>query len=104
MPQWRGSDRRSELPPDWEARRRRVFRRDGHRCTARDTLGQRCEEPATDCDHIVPGGNHDDTNLTSLCAWHHQKKSSREGAAAKAANYRRQDRKFRRTEGHPGAL
>ncbi|MEU9126596.1 hypothetical protein AB0D08_00515 [Kitasatospora sp. NPDC048540] len=55
-------------------------------------------------DHIVPGDDHREANLRSLCGWHHRAKSSREGAVAKAAARRRQDRKFRRTEGHPGLL
>lgn len=102
LPNWQDSNRRSELPPDWERRRRSVFRRDGHQCTHRDSSGLRCAEPATDCDHIEPGGSHDESNLTSLCGWHHRAKSSREGAAAKAANWRRNDKKFRRDEAHPG--
>ncbi len=102
---WQGSDRLQRLPPDWKQRRARVFRRDGHRCTALDPQsGQRCPEAATDCDHIRPGDDHSDGNLRSLCAWHHQRKSSTEGGTARAAQWRRNDKKFRRTEQHPGLL
>ncbi len=104
MPRWEGSDRRQRLPADWDKIRRRILRRDGHRCTHRDEYGKRCEEPATDVDHIVAGDDHREANLTSLCGWHHQRKSSREGALAKAKARRRADRKFRRTEDHPGLL
>lgn len=105
MPNWEGSDRRDRLPPDWNTRiRPRILRRDGHRCTARHTGGAHCPEPATDVDHIIPGDDHRDENLTSLCQWHHQRKSSREGAAARAAQWRRHNRRYRRTEGHPGIV
>lgn len=104
MSNWDGSSRRQELPRDWEHRRRRVLARDNRRCTHRDQYGRRCDEPATDVDHIVPGGNHAESNLRSLCSWHHGKKSGNEGGAARAANWRRNDKKFRRTESHPGLL
>lgn len=104
MPQWAGSDRRERLPANWSSIRRRIFRRDGNRCTHRDEAGERCAEPATDVDHIFRGDNHQDSNLTSLCDWHHQRKSSKEGAEAKAAQWRKNNRKFRRTESHPGLL
>ncbi|MEU0344227.1 hypothetical protein ABZ092_36135 [Streptomyces bobili] len=43
-------------------------------------------------------------NLRSLCSYHHKVKSSREGAAAKNAKRRAIEKKFRRTEQHPGLL
>lgn len=101
---WEGSDRRQELPPDWDTRRLRIFRRDGYRCTHRDVYGERCTGPAEECDHIVPGGDHSDENLRSLCSWHHGKKSGAEGARAAYLNRKRHDRKFRRTEVHPGLM
>jgi 5-methylcytosine-specific restriction protein A len=104
MPNWSGSDRRQRLPANWAQIRRRILRRDEGRCTERDQYGKRCEEAATEVDHIIAGDNHDEANLRSLCSWHHARKSGQEGAAAKAAIRRRHDRKFRRTEGHPGLL
>lgn len=104
MPNWEGSDRRSRLPADWPKIRRRVLRRDGGQCTALDQAGARCVELATDVDHIEPGDNHSPSNLGSLCDWHHKQKSSREGAAAYAAKRRALEKKFRRTEQHPGLL
>lgn len=104
MPGWQNSDRRSRLPADWPKRRRRVLIRDGHRCTHRSADGVRCSEPATDVDHIVPGDDHRESNLRSLCAGHHRAKSSAEGARAQAAQRRRIDKRFRRTEDHPGLL
>ncbi|QES29195.1 HNH endonuclease [Streptomyces venezuelae] len=104
MPSWSSSDRRFRLPPDWPQIRKRILRRDGHRCTARDNYGVRCAELATDVDHIIPGDDHREPNLQSLCGWHHRVKSSREGGAAKAAVRRRHERRFRRTEDHPGLM
>ncbi|KOG26808.1 HNH endonuclease [Streptomyces viridochromogenes] len=104
MPNWSSSDRRERLPADWPKIRLRVLRRDGHRCTARDQYGERCEELATDVDHIVPGDDHRETNLRALCGFHHQAKSSREGALALAAQRRRIGKRFKRTEAHPGLL
>lgn len=104
MPQWAGSDRRSRLPANWASIRSRVLRRDGSQCTAVSHDGVRCAEPATDVDHIVAGDDHREANLRSLCGWHHQRKSSAEGAAALARKRRANDRKFRRTEDHPGLL
>ncbi|PHQ49467.1 HNH endonuclease [Streptomyces cinnamoneus] len=101
---WSTSDRRARLPANWPQIRIRILRRDGHRCTARDQYGVRCSELATDVDHIQPGDDHREANLTSLCGWHHRVKSSREGAAAQAAARRHARRRFRRTERHPGLL
>lgn len=101
---WETSDRRSRLPKDWPAIRRRILRRDGHRCTHTDIYGARCPEPATDVDHLVPGDDNRDANLASKCGYHHDKKSGGEGGAARAAIIRRQDRKFRRSDPHPGIL
>jgi 5-methylcytosine-specific restriction enzyme A len=59
---------------------------------------------ATDVDHIRPGDDHSESNLRSLCGFHHQKKSSHEGGAAMAAKRRDIEKKFRRQEAHPGLL
>jgi len=40
---------------------------------------------ATDVDHIIPGDNHDEWNLTSLCSWHHLRKSSADGIVGRKA-------------------
>lgn len=105
MPQWHGSDRRERLPSNWSTVRKRVLRRDDNRCTHRNPdTGVRCAEVATDVDHIIAGDNHSMENLTSLCDWHHQRKSSREGAAALLAKRRAHEKKYRRTEKHPGLL
>jgi 5-methylcytosine-specific restriction protein A len=98
---WEGSDRRTRLPADWPARRARVLARDSYRCTARWYDDTRCAEPATDVDHVHPGDNDADDNLTSLCGWHHRRKSASEGGTA--AHLKRAPR-HRPPEQHPGAI
>ena len=97
---WETSNRKAELPADWSLRRMRVLRRDSYKCQARDSLGVLCGFPANQCDHIEPGPNHDEDNLQALCQWHHDRKSSREGAAAR----RPRPTQRRAPEQHPGML
>jgi 5-methylcytosine-specific restriction protein A len=88
--------RRSTLPPRWSTIRRAVLDRDGHRCTWLDD-GQRCNAPANQADHLDNPDDHSLANLTSLCAWHHARKSSRQGNDA-----RRRPSERRPPERHPG--
>jgi len=97
---WDTSDRRLRLPDDWPLRRLRVLRRDGYKCQARDSLGVQCGAPANQCDHIEHGDNHDLDNLQALCSWHHARKSSKEGHAARRPRVRQR----REPEPHPGML
>lgn len=97
---WEGSDRRSRLPADWPTLRRRILRRDGYRCQERLADGSLCDARATDVDHVIPGDDHSESNLRSLCSWHHRRKSSREGNAARGPVPTR----TRAPERHPGAL
>lgn len=67
--------------------------------------GKRCHDPATDVDHIEHGDNDAIANLQGLCAWHHKRKSGREGAAASAARQAAITAKLtRKPEKHPGTL
>lgn len=102
MPGWQNSDRRQFLPSDWEKRRQQRFQIDGFRCTARLSDGSRCTGPAEECDHIGKRTDHRIEMLRSLCEWHHARKSSREGAIARAKILRENSQRFRRTEAHPG--
>jgi 5-methylcytosine-specific restriction endonuclease McrA len=81
---WQGSTRRARLPKDWPRIRRRIIRRDKGVCVARYSDGRICGLPGTEVDHIQPGGDHRDSNLQLLCAWHHRHKSSAEGGSAAA--------------------
>lgn len=98
---WHSSDRRARLPSTWRTLRAKVLKRDGYMCVAllRDT-GTRCTAVATDVDHIIPNDDHDMANLQSLCTWHHARKSSAEGAAARGPRISRK----RPERGHPGEL
>ncbi|TCC19953.1 HNH endonuclease [Kribbella sindirgiensis] len=105
MPGWNGSNRRDRLPANWNKIRERILRRDNYECQQENPYGAKeCPEPATDVDHIIPGDDHSDVNLQSLCDWHHKQKSGAEGAAAARARRQKIDRKFRRTEEHPGLM
>lgn len=92
-----GPDRRRSLPSNWKAIRQECFERDGFRCTMRTKAG-RCKEVPTDCDHVGDSDNHDLSNLTSLCNYHHKQKTARQGAV----NLAKTKKKFSRREDHPG--
>lgn len=80
---WNHSNRKAQLPKNWKMIRQEVLLRDSYHCTERDQYGFRCEQPASDVDHIVRGSDHRIQNLRSLCKRHHTRKSSSEGNAAK---------------------
>ena len=92
-------DRAERLPVDWRQRRLVVLERDGHRCTVTMRDGTRCTDRATEVDHIVAGDDHDLSNLRAICHWHHARKSSAEGNAA-----RRRPSTKRPAEAHPGLI
>lgn len=90
---WETSDRRQRLPPDWNARRRRVLERDRGICHV-------CGLPGADqVDHVIAGDDHSDANLAAIHAVPcHRDKTTAEAAAARA----RQPRRQRPAERHPG--
>ncbi|QJD50208.1 HNH endonuclease [Mycobacterium phage Iwokeuplikedis] len=94
---WAGSDRRQELPPDWELNYRLpVLSAARWLCQIN---GPGCVRAATDVDHIKRGNDHSRSNLRAACRVCHGKKSSAEGVA------RRRELKARRKrppERHPG--
>jgi 5-methylcytosine-specific restriction protein A len=83
LPQWKGSNRKSRLPADWERLRRVVLKRCDGRCQWVED-NRRCRFPATDVDHIKPGDDHDLLNLQGLCGKPHLTKTARETNAARA--------------------
>ena len=96
---WSDSDRSSRLPPDWEKRRKVVLKRDAYQCQGSDTVGGRkCLEPATEVDHMKRGDDHDLLNLQSLCHRHHNLKTQREAAEARALNRERVSSSYRRRD------
>jgi len=104
VPGWSSSNRRQDLPSNWPALRQKRFKLDGYRCTWTNPYGERCVEPAEECDHIGERTDHRIEKLRSLCEYHHGQKSGREGAEARARQWRKNNSKFRRSEQHPGML
>ncbi|QDQ14331.1 HNH endonuclease [Streptomyces spectabilis] len=82
---WESSNRRSELPANWEALRARVLRRDKGACQGVLMEGGLCGHPGTEVDHVRPGTDHSMSNLQLLCAWHHKRKTQAESLAARAS-------------------
>lgn len=81
--------------------RARILRRDGYQCQLHLTG---CLGTATDMDHVVnvaAGGSDDDSNMQALCHPCHQKKTSGEAVAARAA---KRERLKLPTSRHPGQL
>lgn len=99
---WKNSNRRNELPSNWQQLRIQVLIRDGYQCTFIDEAStRRCEKHATDVDHIVHGNDHTLRNLRALCQWHHKKKTSMEG---NQSPMRRSTSNSRPKPAHPGIL
>jgi hypothetical protein len=111
--QWRGSTRRTTLPPNWNSEIRPAVReRDGGRCTWLNDLddggpadyltghyddNQRCTQHGTDTDHIGDRDDHRIENQRLLCSWHHDRRSSKQGNTARQRYSNR-----RPPEQHPG--
>lgn len=101
---WETSNRRKDLPPNWNKVRQERFKVDGYRCTARDEYGQRCTFAAEECDHIGKRTDHRIEMLRSLCTWHHSKKTAEQGQEAMRKKMNKINQRFRITEKHPGDL
>jgi 5-methylcytosine-specific restriction endonuclease McrA len=99
---WHGSNRRKRLPSGWDRIRHIVLERDRYRCQwVREDTCHKCGLPANQVDHRInnaSGGSDRYSNLQSLCPYHHQVKSSMEGAAASARKRRK------KPEWHPGVI
>lgn len=106
MPNWKGSRRRQTLPTGWPAIQLRILNRDHHRCQhIREDTGRRCLARASDVDHIISygqGGSDADSNLQSLCTYHHRQKSGREGGLASGKT--RRSRREAAKPLHPGIM
>lgn len=100
--QWEGSKRGESVPHNWKAIRQLVMERDNGQCQELMLDGTKCPDPGTECDHIInvaSGGTHSLDNLRMLCAWHHGKKSSAEGRAARKYLTEQKPK-----EAHPGLI
>lgn len=93
---WSSSNRRAELPPDWQQRRLQVKARAGGRCEAARHVAE-CNGIGTDCDHVNDPRDHSLANLQWLSSPCHKAKTQREAQAA-------QPKRKREPEPHPGRL
>lgn len=92
---WVGSQRKTELPADWETvLRPLIIARDSGRCRWIEG-GRRCPERGTDVDHVGDKFDHSPANLRLLCGAHHRRRTSAQGHAAKKAQ------RDRNIEHHP---
>ena len=73
---WSGSTRRSELPPDWDRRRRYILQRDPVCKVCDDAL-------STEVDHIDDPHDHSYENLQGICSPCHDRKTQAEAASAR---------------------
>lgn len=97
MPWGIRSSRTAPLPADWWRRRTIVLKRDGYQCThIREDTGRRCIEKATDVDHIGEAHDHRIKMLRSLCSWHHNQKTARQGGS--------RARSGKKSVSHPGLV
>lgn len=94
-----GEEKGRELPANWESEIVPAVKdKAGGRCQWTLPSGRRCPRRGTDVDHIGPNHVHKLNNLRLLCSFHHDKRTSKQGLAARAA---RKAQKFRRGEEHP---
>lgn len=80
---WESSNRRAELPADWDRRVFAIKARARGRCEWLSLYGIRCPDPGRDVDHRTDPDDHDD--LWLLCKHHHDAKTTAEALAAKGA-------------------
>lgn len=100
MSGWKGSNRRKELPANWEQLRAEARRRAGGRCEHVSKSGVRCSQPGTDADHRSNRWDHSD--LQWLCREHHNRKTAQESSRARSRQRGRGRR--RRRDDRPGRL
>ena len=98
---WRTSNRKITLPRDWHKIRKRILIRDHYKCTWVFDDGEVCGNHANQVDHIKDPFDHRDSNLRSLCEYHHAIKSSAEGSKAYWSRVEASRKKFRADEVHP---
>jgi 5-methylcytosine-specific restriction enzyme A len=74
---WAGSNRRHELPPDWDRRRRTVL--------ARDPICKCGNALSTEVHHIGDPHDHSLDELEGICAQCHREETQRQAQAARRA-------------------
>lgn len=82
---WETSNRKAELPADWDQRRQRVGDRDRWKCQWPRSSRGICGSPANQCDHRDDPHDHREESLWMLCEWHHKGKTQQESAESRRA-------------------
>lgn len=98
---WETSDRRQELPSNWNGLVSQVKSRDGGRCVWRLPSGKRCPRAGRDVDHIGDPSDHSLRNLRLLCGDHHDARTRIQAIFAKR---KAAERPRRAVEQHPGMV
>jgi 5-methylcytosine-specific restriction protein A len=94
-----GDEKGRDLPPNWESEIvPAIKKRDNGQCRWRLPSGKRCPRRGTDVDHIGDPDDHRLIKLRLLCAFHHGKRTAKQGFQARME---RKQKKFRRGEDHP---
>lgn len=97
--------RKSRLPDNWQELRKAVIARSGGRCELLKKDGRRCWDKGVDVDHIIPNDDDSMANLQHVCAWHHARKTGREGREARSVSEEPWRKLLRREpEKHPGSI
>lgn len=99
---WHRSNRRKELPKDWQKIRAMARLRAGGQCEHISTSGVRCKRRGTDADHAFDRDLHSLYAIQWLCPEHHKRKTARESWAARVAK-KVKGRRQRRDD-NPSAL
>lgn len=90
MRQWADSNRRAELPTNWDQLRKECKARAHGKCQ-----WPGCRRWGSECDHIGDKMDHSSANLQWLCKGHHRFKTERD---------RRKTKPVRQPERHPGEI
>lgn len=97
---WSTSQRKTELPANWQSLRAQAKARAGGVCERRDTTGTRCTAQGRELHHTGDKHDHRLENLQWICPPHHQEETNRQAKAAQHTKY--VAAKKRTPEPHPG--
>lgn len=98
---WNTSQRRTQLPPNWEDLRRQAKTR-AHGICEHHTNGQRCTNPGTELHHTGDNTDHRLETLEWICRDCHKAETQQQARAAQTAKYT--TARKRPPETHPGQL
>lgn len=101
MSGWASSNRRDQLPPNWQTLRRQAKTR-AHGICEHATNGQRCTNPGTELHHTRDNDDHRLEVLEWICRDCHRAETQRQ--SREAWNKRYIEAKKRDPETHPGIL